>query len=418
MAEGTTRIVNFSASADCASTIDCLRGLGVEIVKEGPVVTVKGVGKTGFKMPSGPLDCGNSGTTMRLLSGVLAGQDFDSVLTGDASLRKRPMRRVIEPLSSMGTIIDAADGEAPLFIRGRNPLDAVTVQPEVASAQIKSAILLAGLNANGVTAVIESTSTRDHTERMLRWLGADVVEKEIDAGREISVSGRAVLSAHDIVVPSDISAAAFFIVAASCLPGSELVMKGVGVNGSRRAIIEVLREFGADIEITSEREVCNEPIADIRVSGGLRRNETKSNLVSGPVIASIIDEIPVLAIFGTQLAGGIEIRDAAELRVKESDRIRTVVDNLRRMGAEVEEFADGFSVRPTILKGAKIFPDGDHRIAMAFAVAGLFAGGATEIEESECCDVSFPGFFGVLGAVTKSGQRGNAGTQPLYGAGN
>jgi 3-phosphoshikimate 1-carboxyvinyltransferase len=293
----------------------------------------------------------------------------------------------------------------------------VTVQPEVASAQIKSAILLAGLNANGVTAVIESTSTRDHTERMLRWLGADVVEKEIDALREISVSGRAVLSAHDIVVPSDISAAAFFIVAASCLPGSELVMKGVGVNGSRRAIIEVLREFGADIEITSEREVCNEPIADIRVSGGLRRNETKSNLVGGPVIASIIDEIPVLAIFGTQLAGGIEIRDAAELRVKESDRIRTVVDNLRRMGAEVEEFADGFSVRSTILKGAKIFPDGDHRIAMAFAVAGLFAGGATEIEESECCDVSFPGFFGVLGAVTKSGQRGNAGTQPLYGAG-
>jgi 3-phosphoshikimate 1-carboxyvinyltransferase len=253
---------------------------------------------------------------------------------------------------------------------------------------------------------------------MLRWLGADVVEKEIDAGREILVSGRAVLSAHDIVVPSDISAAAFFIVAASCLPGSELVMKGVGVNGSRRAIIEVLREFGADIEITSEREVCNEPIADIRVSGGLRRNETKSNLVGGLVIASIIDEIPVLAIFGTQLAGGIEIRDAAELRVKESDRIRTVVDNLRRMGAEVEEFADGFSVHSTILKGAKIFPDGDHRIAMAFAVAGLFAGGATEIEESECCDVSFPGFFGVLGAVTKSGQRGNAGTQPLYGAGN
>ncbi|MEP7213538.1 MAG: 3-phosphoshikimate 1-carboxyvinyltransferase [Acidobacteriota bacterium] len=401
MADGTTRIDNFSASADCASTLECLRGLGVSIERDGSHVKVNGVGKTGFVRPDAPLDCGNSGTTMRLLSGVLAGQQFDSILTGDDSLRNRPMRRVITPLARMGAVIDAADGTAPLFIRGRNPLRSATIVPEVASAQIKSAILLAGLNSDGITSVIESTPTRDHTERMLRWLGTDVSEEVFETYKKVSVSGDSDLSARDIVVPSDISAAVFFMVAASCLPGSEVWMKGVGVNGSRRAIIEVLRGFGADIEISDERDVCNEPVADIRVKGGLRHGTASSDRVEGDLIAGIIDEIPALAVFGTQLDSGLVVRDAAELRVKESDRIKTVVENLRRMGADVEEFDDGFAVRRSQLKGAKIYPAGDHRIAMAFAVAGLFAEGPTQIEEAECCEVSFPGFFDVLGGVSR-----------------
>jgi 3-phosphoshikimate 1-carboxyvinyltransferase len=406
MANGATSIENFSASADCASTLECLRSLGVEIERDDSHVSVNGVGKTGFARPAAPLDCGNSGTTMRLLSGVLAGQGFDSILTGDDSLRKRPMRRVITPLSSMGAIIDAADGVAPLFIRGQNPLRSATIVPEVASAQIKSAVLLAGLNSDGITSIIESTATRDHTERMMRWLGADVRDEVSETGKKVSVSGDAVLIARDIVVPSDISAAVFFMVAAACLSGSEVLMKGVGVNGSRRAIVDVLRGFGADIEITDQREVCNEPVADIRVTGGLRQPRVRSNRIEGATIAGIIDEIPALAVFGTQLEGGIEVRDAGELRVKESDRITTVVENLQRMGADVEEFADGFAVRRSALKGATVYPAGDHRIAMAFAVAGLFAEGVTEIEEAECCDVSFPGFFEALDGVSRRETRG------------
>jgi 3-phosphoshikimate 1-carboxyvinyltransferase len=336
------------------------------------------------------------------MSGVLAGQPFDSVLTGDDSLRGRPMRRVIVPLTHMGAAIEAADGRAPLLIRGRHPLSAADIVPEVASAQIKSAVLLAGLNAEGTTSVSESTPTRDHTERMLRWLGVEVEESAVAGGRKLSVSGDAVLTARDLVVPSDISAAVFFMVAASCLPGSDIVMKGVGVNGSRQAVIDVLRRFGAMIEISNEREICNEPVADIRVRGGLNQAmASASNRVDGDIIAGIIDEIPALAIFGTQLDGGLTIRDAGELRVKESDRISTVVANLKKMGADVEEFEDGFRVGRSRLKGADVDPAGDHRIAMAFAVAGLFAEGSTTIEDADCCAVSFPGFFEVLNASAR-----------------
>ena len=399
MASGKTRIGNFSPSADCSSTLACLKALGVEVHREGATVTLDGVGKTGFRQPTSPLDCGNSGTTMRLLSGVLAGQNFDSVLTGDDSLRRRPMGRVIRPLNSMGATIDASDEKAPLFIRGRHPLRAALITPEAASAQLKSAVLIAGLNSDGTTCVIESTPTRDHTERMLAWLGVDVTGFAAGGRSRLCVSGGAELSGRDIVVPSDISAATFFMVAAACLPGSSVVVNGVGVNGSRRGILDLFRRFGANIELTNEREVCNEPVADIRVTGGLRNNERSSNLISGSEIAGIIDEIPALAVFGTQIDGGIEVRDAAELRIKESDRIKTVVENLRRMGAEVEEFSDGFSVARSHLKGAHVFPEADHRIAMAFAVAGLLADGVTTIHEPECCDVSFPGFFEVLESV-------------------
>lgn len=398
LATGETRIENFASSADCASTLDCLAQLGVEITRENSTVFVKGAGKTGFQRSEKPLDCGNSGTTVRLLSGILAGQNFESVLTGDESLSQRPMKRVIEPLTKMGAQIEARENHLPLKITGKNPLRAISFEPPVASAQVKSCVLLAGLNADGKTSVIEKTATRDHTERMLRWFGAAV---EI-SGDSISVSGDANLTARPFRVPSDISSAAFFLVAAACLPGSEILLPSVGLNSTRNAVVRVLQQFGADIEVLQEREDCNEPVADLRVRGGAElRSEAAENILRGEIIANLIDEIPILAVFGTQLAGGLEVRDAAELRVKESDRIATVVENLRRMGARVEEFEDGLKVYKSALQGARIDSYGDHRIAMAFAVAALLAEGETEIAGAESAAVSFPEFFETLRSVTK-----------------
>lgn len=396
IAEGEARIRNFSTSADCASTLSCLRLLGVKIGQENSVVTVTGAGKRGLQKPPGDLDCGNSGTTMRLLSGILAGQNFESVVTGDESLQKRPMKRIIEPLTMMGARIEANDGKAPLGISGRRPLEAISYKPPVASAQLKSCVLLAGLFADGKTSIIEETPTRDHTERMLRFLGIDVESETSAEGQILSLSGDAELTARDISVPGDISAATFFIVAAACLEGSEAVLKNVGLNPSRTAVLDALGNFGAGIEITNKREVCNEPVGDLVVRKTVARPPASSNILSGPAIANLIDEIPALAVFGTQIEGGLEIREAGELRVKESDRISAVVENLRRMGAFVEEFRDGFKVERSFLKGAKIDSFGDHRIAMAFAVAGLFADGETIIEGAECAAVSFPGFFEML----------------------
>lgn len=393
MAEGETRIDNFATSADCASTLRCLRQLGVQIRQEGTTVWVCGVGKAGFKKPNGPLDCGNSGTTMRLLAGVLAGQDFESVLIGDESLMKRPMRRLIEPLTAMGAIIDSDNGRAPLKIRGRSPLRAIEYSLPVASAQIKSCVLLAGLNADGRTSVIEPVQTRDHTERMLRWFGVDVFAE----GGLVSVSGESRLTARPLSVPSDISSAAFFLVAAAMLQGSDLVLPNVGINSSRIAVIDVLRKLGAEIEIANPHEMNNESVGDMRVKGGLQL-PAEVAVIEGAVIANLIDELPILAILGTQLPEGLMVRDAAELRVKETDRIAAVCDNLRRMGADVEEFEDGFRVGKSRLKGARVDSFGDHRIAMAFAVAGLIAGD-TEIVGAECVDVSFPGFFEALNDV-------------------
>ncbi len=403
MADGETRISNFATSADCASTILCLQKIGVGIVRHGPEIIVKGVGKNGFTKPLTELDCGNSGTTMRLLAGVLAGQNFDSVLTGDESLSKRPMKRVIGPLQSMGAEIDAAENHAPLRIRGKL-LKSMTHELKVASAQIKSCLLLAGLNADGETSVIENTQTRDHSERMLRWLGCDIREEDFEGGKKLTVSGTATLTARDINVPADISSAAFFLVAAACLPGSEIVLPNVGINSSRRAIIDVLQRFGAEITISDEREVCNEPIATIIVRSGLQPTSA-ANLVNGRIIANLIDEIPILAILGTQLENGLEIRDAAELRVKESDRISAVVENLKRMKADVEEFPDGFRIGRSQLHGAVVDSFGDHRIAMAFAVAGLFAEGETEINGADCAAVSFPGFFDTLESLLAETRR-------------
>lgn len=402
LANGETKITNFASSADCASTLECLKGLGVEISRDGSTVFVKGVGKTGFTKPERELDCGNSGTTMRLMCGILAGQNFDSVLIGDESLSKRPMKRVIEPLAMMNAKIDSVENHAPLNVYGKNPLTAHAFEPKIASAQLKSCLLLAGLNANGETSVLEKTQTRDHTERMLKYLGVNLQETKTANGTLISVSGNEVLTAKDLNVPSDVSSAAFFLVAAACLKGSEIVLKNVGLNPSRTGIIEALRNFGAEIEILNETELCNEPVGDLRVRGNetlIRKAET--NLVGGEIIANLIDEIPILAVFGTQTQGGIEIRNAEELRVKESDRIAAVVENLKRMGAKVEEFQDGLRVEKSNLKGASVDSFGDHRIAMAFAVAALFAEGETEIIDAECAAVSFPEFFDTLKSVCR-----------------
>lgn len=400
LATGETRIANFASSADCAATLACLQNLGVEIRRAGSTVSVRGVGKIGFRAPARQLDCGNSGTTMRLLAGILAGQSFDSVLTGDESLSKRPMKRVIEPLRKMGAALEAEDDHAPLKICGVNPLSALRFEPEIASAQLKSCVLLAGLNSDGKTSVLEKTPTRDHTERMLRFFNVAVEETRTASGNEIVVTGDAKLEARDLRVPSDISSAAFFLVAAACLKGSEIVLKTVGLNPSRTAAVEVLQNFGAQIEILDLKESGNEPVGDLRVRGSnLSAPNVSGNVLRGRVIANLIDEIPILAVFGTQIDGGLEIRDAGELRVKESDRIAAVVENLRRMNAEVEEFSDGFRVGKADLKGARIDSFGDHRIAMAFAVAGLLAAGETEIIDAECAAVSFPEFFDTLASI-------------------
>jgi 3-phosphoshikimate 1-carboxyvinyltransferase len=389
IAEGKTRVSNFATSADCASTVECFRQLGVEIHKNGNELAITGLGKSGLRAAVGPLDCGNSGTTMRLMAGILAGQPFESILTGDESLRRRPMGRIIDPLSKMGAEVASTGGTAPITLRGGGRLNGIRYEPPVASAQVKSCTLLAGLYANGTTTVVEPVPTRDHTERMLRGFGVDV---EVN-NNEISVSGDAKLTGVEISVPGDISSAAFFMVAAACLPGSSLTLRRVGINPTRAALIDVLRNFGGNIEIVNRDHAAGEPVADIVVAGGLGNPQPDCNILRGNVIANLIDELPVLAILGSQLHDGLEVRDARELRVKESDRIRSVVINLRKMGADVEEFDDGFRINRSRLKGAVIDSFGDHRIAMAFAVAGILATGETEIKDAECAAVSYPDFY-------------------------
>lgn len=398
MAEGETRIDNFAPGRDCESTLSCLSALGVDIRRDRDTVFVRGVGKTGFRQPSTPLDCGNSGTTMRLLAGILAGQDFEATLTGDTSLRQRPMQRIIEPLELMGAIVSSDDGRAPLTISGGR-LSSINCRMPVASAQVKSCILLAGLNAEGDTTVVELARTRDHTENLLRWFGTTVFSGGDAAFGRIVVSGDDSLQANDLTIPGDISAAAFFIAAAACLPGSEITLPDVGVNPTRIAFLPLLEQIGVTVEMQDRREVWNEVVATVRVSSPQRLFSPP--VVRGDAIAGLIDELPILAVLGTRFENGIEIRDAGELRHKETDRLAAVTDNLTRMGATVTEFDDGFRVEPSRLKGARINSFGDHRIAMAFAVAGLFADGETEIEGSECVGVSYPRFFETLASVVR-----------------
>ena len=401
IADGTSRLDNFAVSADCTSTLDCLRSLGVETRRDGNTVFIDGVGKFGLKKPDAPLECGNSGTTMRLLAGILAGQRFKSVLTGDESLVKRPMLRIIEPLEQMGATITADDGTAPLTIHGRYPLRSIAYHTPVASAQIKSCVLFAGLYANGETSTFEPSLTRDHTERLLPLFGVRVGTDGGPASKVRYIKGKSRPAAAEITIPCDISSAAFFLVAAACLPGSELTLPDVGTNPTRTAILDVLECIGAKLSSRKDTELRGEPTDMLTISGGLDEQEAPL-VIEGPAVADLIDEIPILAILGTQLANGLEIRDAGELRVKESDRIHSITENLRRMGANVTEFDDGFHVERSHLKGAVIDSFRDHRIAMAFAVAALLADGETEIIGAECVDVSFPRFFETLESIVKS----------------
>lgn len=394
LANGETIIENFLPGEDCLSTIDCFRKLGVEI--NGPdnnTVRVRGRGLDGLSEPVDVLDTGNSGTTMRLILGVLAGQPFFSVITGDSSLRRRPMGRVTGPLISMGAKIDGRQNGnlAPLAVRG-GTLRPINFVSPVASAQVKSAVLLAGLFTDGVTAVTEAYRTRDHTERMLRAFGAEV---EVSEGT-VAVKGRPRLTGRKVKVPGDISSAAFLLVAASLIPGSDLTLTGVGVNPTRIGIIEVLSSMGAEIRLFNLREE-EEPVADIRVRYNGRLCGTA---VGGEIIPRLIDEVPALAVAAALAEGKTVIRDAAELKVKESDRIAAVAGMLAKFGADVEELPDGLLVRGSrALKGCVCESHGDHRIAMAAAVAGLLAEGKTIVRGAECISVSFPGFSDLLAKV-------------------
>jgi 3-phosphoshikimate 1-carboxyvinyltransferase len=400
LAEGRSEISNYASSADCHSTLECLRRLGVAIESADRRVAITGAGLAGLKAPRKTLDAENSGSTMRMLAGVLAGQPFTSTLTGDESLRRRPMRRVIEPLEQMGAQIASRDGgRAPLEIRG-GPLRAIDYTPPAPSAQVKSAILLAGLYADGISTVRESVATRDHTELALREFGANV---ESTRG-VIRIHPRPKLTARQLTVPGDLSGGVFLIGAALILPESSLVLHNVGLNPTRARVLDFLISLGASINVASVQLRDGEIVGDIAV----RHAPLTGGRVSGSQVAEMIDELPMLAALGPFTEKGIEIRDAQELRVKESDRIAALAAGLRQMGAKVEEFPDGMFVEGRSagkLHGARVDPHGDHRIAMALAVAALGAEGDTTILDADCAAVSFPEFFSTIARLRGAESR-------------
>jgi 3-phosphoshikimate 1-carboxyvinyltransferase len=393
LANGSSTLVNFSNSRDCASTLSCLAQLGVSIEQTGNATRIE---SPGFRTPAQHLDCGNSGSTMRMMAGLLAGQKIETTLTGDASLSKRPMDRVVAPLRLMGARIESRNGFPPLRIFGDDSLSAIDYELPVASAQVKTALLLAGLQANGRTVIKEANGrTRDHTERMLRSFDVPVVEEN----DSVAVVGPATFGGREVRIPGDLSAAAYFIAAAALLADSELTVDNVGLNPTRSQFIYVMRSLGANIGVVNERMESDEPVGTLWITP--LKQSPQPKVFSGGLVPSLIDELPLLAVVGTQ-TGGVTIKEAAELRLKESDRIAATVTNLRAMGAEVEEFDDGLEVRgPVRLKGAKLDSLGDHRIAMAFAIAALLAEGESEILESDCVAISFPDFFGALQAVAQ-----------------
>lgn len=406
LSNGVCKITNFLEGEDCLSTAKAFRQLGVTIDQPEPGMVVVHGSHGKFTAPEAEIDCGNSGTTMRLMTGILAAQPFTSRLTGDASLSVRPMRRVIEPLNQMGAKITAAGDKdtPPLVIEGR-PLQAITYHTPVASAQVKSAILLAGLYAKGVTNVIEPAPSRDHTERMLEYFLVKLRREEVrpDKNRRpaecrVTLLGGQALESRDFAVPGDISSAAFWLVAAAAQPGSRLLIKNVGLNPTRTGMLDVLVRMGARVREVVEVAEHGEPCGIIDIKG----SRLHGTIIEGAEIPNVIDEIPILAVAGALAEGETIIRDARELRVKETDRIAAVATNLRAMGVEVEEFDDGMRiVGGAKLKGAKLPSYGDHRIAMAFAIAGLFASGETVIEDTACVRTSYPGFDVTLKQVLK-----------------
>jgi len=389
LAEGASRISGFLPASDCLATLRCLTDLGVEIEEVDPTkLLVRGRGLNGLTPPADPLDCGGSGTTMRLLSGILAGQPFQAVLTGNEQLCRRPMSRITLPLRKMGAQVSDTEGHAPLTICGGR-LKGLAYTLPVASAQVKSAVLLAGLYADGPTVVREPAPARDHTERMLTAMGADLTT----VGPAITLRPGPSLQARHVDVPGDISSAAFLMAAAVLTPGSSLTLARVGVNPTRRGVLDVLRTMGADIRLDGVADSAGEPVADITV----RHSELQATEIGGELIPRLIDELPLLALVATQAQGTTLIRDAAELRVKETDRIATTAAELRKLGAQIEARPDGFLVRgPSTLIGAEVDSHGDHRLAMTLAVAGLLAEGETVVSDTSCIDDSYPGFAEAL----------------------
>ncbi len=391
LSKGENIIENFLIADDTLSTLNCLKKLGVEI-EISKKLKIKGKGFKNFSQPGTTLDAGNSGTTIRLLAGILAGQKFDSEITGDESLRRRPMMRIVKPLKMMGARIETTkNGTAPLKIFGVPNLNPIEYELEIPSAQVKSCLIFAGLHSEGKSKIIEKIATRDHTERLL---GLKITYE--NGKKIIEVEGGAEINSNYYFIPNDISSASFFIVAGSIIPNSHLLIKDVGLNPTRTGFIEVLKKMGAKIEIENLREVANEPIGDVLVESGDEIN-LKNLTLSGDIIPNIIDEIPILAIAGTMAQGEFKVRDALDLRNKESDRIKAIVKNLRKMGIDVEEYEDGFSFEGgRRLKGALIETFNDHRIAMAFSIAGLIAEGETIIDNPDCVKISFPNFYEIL----------------------
>ena len=395
LARGTTRISHFLEGADCLSTISCFRKMGIEIDRNKDEILVHGRGLHGLTAPTEILDVGNSGTTTRLISGILAGQTFTSELDGDDSIRTRPMKRIMTPLVSMGADITSRldNGCAPLIIHGR-PLHAAHYDSPVASAQVKSCVLLAGMYADGSTSVTEPFLSRNHTEIMLNYFGAEITSE----GTTASIRPEPVLEGRDIQVPGDISSAAYFIAAGLLTPGSEILLKNVGINPTRAGIIKVCMDMGADITLLNE-STEGEPTADLLI----RTSSLKGTTIEGSIIPTLIDEIPMIAVMAAFAEGTTIIRDAQELKVKESDRIAVMVDNLRRMGADIEGTDDGMIIhggRP--LHGAVIDSHLDHRIAMSFAVAGTICDGTVEILNGECVNISYPEFYHDLYSLDSS----------------
>lgn len=393
VAEGTSHLKNYASGADCHSTLGCIGDLGIGVRVNGTDVEIDGRGLYGYRAPAAALDAGNSGTIMRMLTPFLAAQPFTCSLGGDESVSRRPMRRVLTPLREMGARITAAreDNFPPLTIEG-GPLRAIDYASPVASAQVKSCVLFAGLYAEGVTTVREPLRTRDHSEIALREFGADVTVR----GTSVSVAGKPVLQAKDLTVPGDLSSAAFFLVAALQARSADLTIKNVGLNPTRAALLDFLMSLGARIQVINVESMGGEMIGDLRVT----TSPLQGGVMEGAMSAALIDEIPVLAVLGAA-GGGLEVRDAKELRVKETDRIQTLVENFRRMGVEIEERPDGFRVAGgQTFRPATVDSFGDHRIAMAFAVAALRAEGECVVDNADAASVSFPEFWNLLGAIT------------------
>ena len=391
LARGATPVEGFLRADDCLATVQCVRGLGIEVDDDGERLVVQG---GTLRPPGGVLDAGNSGTTIRLLAGILAGQPFRSTLTGDVSIRRRPMDRIAEPLRRMGARITGRDGGrlAPLTVEGGG-LKAIAYTTPVASAQIKSAVLLAALFADGETAVTEPSLSRDHTERMLSGFGVPVARE----GLTVRVKGPAQLSAAPVSVPGDISSAAFFLVAAAIVPGSAVTVRGVGLNPTRTGVLDVLRAMGASVEVVNERDEAGEPAGDVTV----RAAALHGTVMAGALIPRLIDELPVLAVAASVADGETVIRDAAELRVKESDRIAALARELGGIGAQVEAQRDGLAIRGVPrLRGGHAASGGDHRVAMALAVAGLRAASPITVDDTDCIRTSFPGFEETLRSLT------------------